>query len=358
MDLFLAVLLFNALLALLYAAGELVVPRRGPRNWLLFAIFFALALMMLHAHLMISGAMLRFPHLLGWHFPLFLALGPLLDRYIQLRLDLPGGRRWWLHLVPALLAVGLLLYFLNEPAETKRALIAGLQKRRLTAAGGGFLWLTNLHFLVYILRAGWRLTAALRLRLFRREPAVRILFYVLGLAGATSLLVIIAFLSGDPRLIAGSLALLGLLLPSLYLIRQRVPDFFEDLELVVRKEKYANSQLKNTDLETLAGRLERLMDEEALYRDEALSLPQLAERLGLTSHKLSEYFNNHLKINFAGYVNRRRVREACRLLLEEPELTVLAAAYRVGFNSKSSFNTAFARETGLSPTAYRRKHAG
>ena len=87
-----------------------------------------------------------------------------------------------------------------------------------------------------------------------------------------------------------------------------------------------------------------------LYRDESLSLAGLAERAQLTGHQLSEYFNVQLQVNFSRYVNRHRVQAACELLVEKPELTVLNVAFEVGFNSKSVFNTAFSRETGLSPT--------
>jgi AraC-like DNA-binding protein len=37
------------------------------------------------------------------------------------------------------------------------------------------------------------------------------------------------------------------------------------------------------------------------------------------------------------------------------EFTVLEVLYEVGFNSKSSFNTAFKKHTGLTPTQFRKK---
>ena len=37
------------------------------------------------------------------------------------------------------------------------------------------------------------------------------------------------------------------------------------------------------------------------------------------------------------------------------EVTILEILYEVGFNSKSSFNTAFKKHTGLTPTAFKKQ---
>ncbi|WP_376786417.1 helix-turn-helix domain-containing protein [Chryseobacterium arthrosphaerae] len=42
------------------------------------------------------------------------------------------------------------------------------------------------------------------------------------------------------------------------------------------------------------------------------------------------------------------------MLKDQPQLTVLEILYEVGFNSRSSFYTAFKKETGVNPTDYRK----
>ena len=60
--------------------------------------------------------------------------------------------------------------------------------------------------------------------------------------------------------------------------------------------------------------------------------------------------------NFFDFINGYRIKEAKRLLVDPKGelLTILAIAEEVGFNSKSSFNTAFKKITGMTPTEYKK----
>ena len=98
-----------------------------------------------------------------------------------------------------------------------------------------------------------------------------------------------------------------------------------------------------------------LMEEHRPFLREELSMADLADILGIPGHHLSLVVNNDLGMNFYGFVNTYRVREAARLM-EDPARrndTVLNIAYDSGFNSKSSFNRAFKRMTGRTPREYR-----
>ena len=81
----------------------------------------------------------------------------------------------------------------------------------------------------------------------------------------------------------------------------------------------------------------------------------LSETIRVSPQVLSMVINQKSMKNFNGFVNSYRIKEATRLL-EEPQYsnhTVAAIAYEVGFNSISSFNTAFKKQTGQTPQAYR-----
>jgi AraC-like DNA-binding protein len=74
----------------------------------------------------------------------------------------------------------------------------------------------------------------------------------------------------------------------------------------------------------------------------------------VSPHQLSEILNERLHMNFSSYLNGFRVREAERLLGSRPDATILEIAFEVGFSSKASFNTHFLKQTGLTPSEYRK----
>ncbi len=101
-------------------------------------------------------------------------------------------------------------------------------------------------------------------------------------------------------------------------------------------------------------RLANHMQAQRPYLDAELSLQKLADGIGLPDKLVSQLINQHLGKHFFDYINEFRITEAKALLQNQPELTVLEILYQVGFNSKSSFYTAFKKETGQTPTNYRR----
>ena len=74
----------------------------------------------------------------------------------------------------------------------------------------------------------------------------------------------------------------------------------------------------------------------------------------MTAHQLSQLLNEKLNVNFYTFINKYRIQEARRILTEEPDKSIIAIAYDVGFNSKSSFYEAFSKFTGKTPYRYRK----
>jgi len=105
-------------------------------------------------------------------------------------------------------------------------------------------------------------------------------------------------------------------------------------------------------------RLSQLMAQEQLYREPALTIGQLARRSGYPEYLVSAVINRRFEGNFWDYINRQRI-EAARACLADGNdaRTILDIAYACGFTSKSTFNAAFKRQLGDTPSAYRQRHA-
>ena len=124
-----------------------------------------------------------------------------------------------------------------------------------------------------------------------------------------------------------------------------------------RPEKYSTSALADEKIEEILPKLEHLMDEEKVYLDADLNLQQLAKKAGIHYNYLSRIINEKFGLSYNDYVNRYRIEEAKRMLAdpEHSGKTILDIAYDTGFYSKSVFNTAFKKLTGMTPSQYRKR---
>jgi AraC-like DNA-binding protein len=126
----------------------------------------------------------------------------------------------------------------------------------------------------------------------------------------------------------------------------------------IEEAAHANgSSLSTAELERCAERLVGCMEADKPHLDPSLSVDELALKLGVPSWQLSRVLNTAFRQNFFNFVNSHRVEEAKRQL-EDPALnarTMLRILHESGFNSKSTFNDAFKRHTGMTPSEYRRR---
>lgn len=103
-------------------------------------------------------------------------------------------------------------------------------------------------------------------------------------------------------------------------------------------------------------KVENYMNAAKPYLDPSLTIQQIADGVGIPVRELSLLINKQIGKHFFDFVNEYRIGEAKKILAdsEKQDLTVLEILYSVGFNSKSSFNTAFKKHTNTTPTKYRK----
>jgi len=105
-------------------------------------------------------------------------------------------------------------------------------------------------------------------------------------------------------------------------------------------------------MQLIASKLEYAMKEDKLFLQDNLSLNKLSESISETENHISETLSQFLHTKFFQFVNSFRIEEAKKALQESDKL-ITSIAFDVGFNSKSTFNTAFKKIVGDSPSAYR-----
>jgi AraC-like DNA-binding protein/uncharacterized membrane protein YciS (DUF1049 family) len=120
--------------------------------------------------------------------------------------------------------------------------------------------------------------------------------------------------------------------------------------------KYTRSALSSEQAERIASKIETAMKRDHLYLDPMISLPVLARHIGAPSNHVSQTLNETLGACFFDYINKWRIRAAEPLIAAKTE-TILDIAMTVGFNARSSFYKAFRRETGQTPSEYRRANS-
>lgn len=145
-----------------------------------------------------------------------------------------------------------------------------------------------------------------------------------------------------------------------------ISDFYElsDLERSTRPgpaissvRRYAKSGLNPSQLRDLSGRLEELMTHPVnIYLQPDLTLPQLAEQLDCSVNHLSQAINSGFGMSFFDFINGFRIRKATTLLTtaKPADAAILNVALAVGFNSTSTFYSAFKKVTGQTPAQFRK----
>lgn len=134
-----------------------------------------------------------------------------------------------------------------------------------------------------------------------------------------------------------------------------VPSITTNASTTPTNTKYRLSNLSKTEIKAIKKELNRLMIEEQLFKNPKLNANETAQQLGITRQRLSEVLNVHLNMRFQDFLNQYRVEAFIKCLHQEQyqNFTLLGIATEVGFSSKSTFNAAFKKFKGMTPSQYK-----
>ena len=124
------------------------------------------------------------------------------------------------------------------------------------------------------------------------------------------------------------------------------------------RRTYRYSNLRLEDGATLFARLEQLIDDEGLFRDQNFSLEAAAMRLGTNALYVSQATNFFSGMSFPIYLNHKRYRDLAALLAERPDEPFAVLWRAAGFGSYSSLNRFLRSQYEISPSAFVRRVRG
>ncbi len=130
---------------------------------------------------------------------------------------------------------------------------------------------------------------------------------------------------------------------------------YNELPVNRQSKKYAKSTLKQNESDELWKKIQSIMEIDKPYQNPEFRLNDLAKLTDNNLHHVSQVINEKKQLNFFDFVNKYRVNDAKKMLLSDKakQYTILAIAFEVGFNSKTTFYNAFKKEMGITPSVFK-----
>ncbi|MEM7371892.1 MAG: helix-turn-helix domain-containing protein [Bacteroidota bacterium] len=364
------------LILILFVLGMLslflITHPRGNRksNTLLGILLLSWSLMLLDSLAIISGWTVSHTRLAFWTNQLFLVIGPLLYLYTRSVLHphfrLRAVDLW--HLLPFVLILGATqIGWQSLPADIRLEAVKTAYTMRedwlggliliIQAQFGIYLWLAFRELKRYSLQLKNNYSRGDQINL----PWLRFFLWgILIVVGIGALQNLMRFLTDSNQGYEWSILISGFALLTFFvwftLKALRQPEIFSGLPpLTPPPSERSMTEAEQASLRALADRLQSYMQEHQAFLQPDLSLKALAVQLSVSPRDLSQAINRILGQSFFDYINQHRITLAQQKIAkaEDPKITVLEIMYEVGFQSKSSFNTAFKKFTGMTPTQWK-----
>ncbi len=119
--------------------------------------------------------------------------------------------------------------------------------------------------------------------------------------------------------------------------------------------KYRKTGLTDQYSLELKKQLGSLMKKDRPYLNPELRLDDLADLIGISRHHTSQIINEHFDQSFFDFVNTYRVEESKKIIARNGnKINLSEVGFDSGFNNTVSFNLSFKKNTGMTPSEYRR----
>ena len=323
---------FNGLLLSLYFA--LIAEKKKFSNY-----FLALLLLMLSIRIIKSVFFYFNPQLSNIFIQIGLSacilIGPFLFLYLKTLSD-ENKVNWKIHILPFLIGItilGIFYPYVEHRNIWSKWIVKGIY----------------IQWVIYILLS-FRFIKPIIRKLKSQERLKNIDLWLLSIFFGVGFIWLAYSVGAYTSYIVGALSFSFVLYLIILLIifkNSKTSTFFEE------KDKYQNKIIEKGLLDRIVNGMPKIIEKE-LFLDPNITLKEVAIELGIPKHILSQYLNEKLGKSFSTYINELRIEKAKGFLQTKTYFTIESIGYESGFNSKSTFFTAFKKVTGQTPSEYQK----
>ncbi|GMN08901.1 helix-turn-helix domain-containing protein [Croceitalea sp. MTPC9] len=213
-----------------------------------------------------------------------------------------------------------------------------------------FMNLVYLEWFLYLIFSGVLLVPAFQ-KLFDKSLRMKAIdIWVINVFVGTALIWIAYFSSYYTSYMTGAITfslLTYLLILLLVFSRKKQSVLFKNAF------SYVDKKIEETRATELLESLDELMRTKKLYKNADLKLAEVAKQIALSTHQMSQLLNDNLGKSFPNWLNEYRIHEAKELIRSHDKYSIESIGYECGFNSKSTFYTAFKRITQTTPSQFK-----
>lgn len=139
------------------------------------------------------------------------------------------------------------------------------------------------------------------------------------------------------------------------LIKKNLPQEETKSFILDQKVDFSGILPRDNIDQKLLDELQRLFEVEKIFLDKNLNINDLAKKMGTSKTTLSRIINSYCNENFPALLNKYRVNEAIKLLMnsQTKNYKMEYISDLSGYNNRQVFHSAFKKSTGLTPQRFR-----
>ncbi len=299
-------------------------------------------------------------------------VGPLVYLHVKNRITIKNNKDL-LHFIPFLFYLLYYLIYLAQPYESKYNSYLECWNINLSkfdtpivynadplTIGKNFMLIILIHLLIYVI-----LTLAFVVK-YKTKKQIQLLKtndsnikWIRDISIAFALCVVAIIIINAINPCCTKVIPISIVLSSfIYFVSFRIIVTSAFFGLTSPRIKYSNSGVSQNDKQVVYNRLFKLFENEKIYMDNLISLPKLSKIIGQSVNVVSQVINEKFDMSFFELIAKYRIDEAKTILADKKneKLTIIEVGEIVGYNSKSSFNQAFKKHTGITPSEYRKQN--